>query len=147
MNGVERLTLANVIYDALQESRIVARPNLASPLPKDRGRGWEHCLTVCRLVAHSVSVAPSLKNIRVLVNEVAGPPCVHVLPCRAHRVSRRSFVRDVGGLDLLAVPVGLKFNHECIQWKKKIDKRRMEISTRMGCIQAMTETYLNTRGI
>jgi hypothetical protein len=36
---VERLTLANVIYGELQESRIAARPNLASPLPKDHGRG------------------------------------------------------------------------------------------------------------
>jgi hypothetical protein len=93
----------------------VARPNLASPLPKDRGRGWDRCLTVCQPAAHTVSVlAPSPDTVRVLANEEAGPgePCVRVLPCRAPQVSRRSFVRDVGGLDQLAVPVGLKFNHE-----------------------------------
>ena len=40
--------------------------------------------------------------------------------CRASRESRHSFARDIGGLNHLAISVGLNFF--------KSDKRRMEIS-------------------
>jgi hypothetical protein len=108
-------------FTANYKSKIVVCLNIPSPLPKGRGRGRVHYLTVCRPVAHTMSVlAPSLNTVRVLVNEedALGEPCVRVLSCHTTRESRRSFVRNVGGLDQFAGPVGLKFNYEWIQREK-----------------------------